>query len=303
MNTLWTTCVCLLAIIGAAISSPLLSTKATVNLGTPIQVSYKLSDGLDGRDLAEKAASSTGNDWIGLYHVGDCTNPINNQDKHKCYVAWQYVPAYAATGTVTFEAEHYKIAGEYEARYFYGDDPTLPGALSWVGQGWVCNTYNQSSDTATYRDVYTERTGSEASAEVTSLVLAQCQCDPTRDTQTIDVHSCSDPTRTTQTACTSSCNDQLVMGTDASGTTAEDRCTGNYTIYSNGYREEVPRVWTSRTWGDTTITKTECEGYRAACGRCILDAVAYSAQILVTGKTGVSEYQDMKDIPGFEIGF
>ena len=34
------------------------------------------------------------------------------------------------------------IAGEYEARYFYGDDPSIPGAYSWAGPGLVCSTYD-----------------------------------------------------------------------------------------------------------------------------------------------------------------
>jgi len=233
---------------------PSLSVANTINLGTPIVVSYSLSDGIDGRTVAQaengengvgKYLSETGNDWIGLFKKGECQNVANNQDKHKCHVHWFYVPAHMASGSVTFEAEHYKTAGEYEARYFYGDDPTIPGAYSWVGQGWVCNTWSDlDTNGVVAPNEFTMRQGQEGNPEVIGMELAQCQCDPALTTQNIMIGGVS-----------------------------------------------------------TATTQAECQGYRAACGRCTLDAVGYSNSVEVTGPGGISEYQNMASLPGFEIGF
>jgi len=51
------------------------------------------------------------------------------------------------------------------------------------------------------------------------------------------------------------------------------------------------------------LTKAQCVMYRAACGRCALDAASTSSTITVTGTGGVSYYQDQSAIPGFEIAF
>merc|ERR1711959_745057 len=52
-----------------------------------------------------------------------------------------------------------------------------------------------------------------------------------------------------------------------------------------------------------TLTKEQCVMYRAACGRCALDAAGTSPVITVAGTGGVTTYQDQKDLPGFEIAF
>jgi len=95
-----------------------------------------------------KFLSRTGNDWIGLYKQGDCALSPNNQDRHKCWVDWAMVPRDNSEGTIQFEASQYKVsrvprrslgsvspcrvvsqsAGTYDVRYFYGEDPTMPGA-------------------------------------------------------------------------------------------------------------------------------------------------------------------------------
>jgi len=71
-----------------------------------------------------------------------------------------------------------------------------------------------------------------------------------------------------------------------------------YTMSNSAAMSWLPRVWVTRA-----ITAETCVKYRAACGRCMLDAVATSNTVLVTGTSGTDTYQDMSSIPGFEIGF
>ena len=45
-------------------------------------------------------------------------------------------------GEVIFEVNDYKEAGDYDVRYFYGDDPLIEGAstsphFTWAGNG-IC---------------------------------------------------------------------------------------------------------------------------------------------------------------------
>lgn len=335
----------------------------TVNLGTPISVSFDISDGIDGRSVTTpetnpgthgsgKFLSTTGNDWIGLFPKGQCVSGSNNQDKHKCYVAWEYVSAAQGSGVITFQAEQYKYSGEYEARYFYGDDPTdttTADPPSWVGQGWVCNVYYDSNNDA-YLDALDANLGSEGNyPAVSGLSLAQCRCDTRQATQAIQV--CSDSLIAEQADCTGNfygygrswdagqtskqCDDsQFLIGSCAGGSTLTqcqqecedskltggncmfivwDGTTGSKystcnladavgkTVYS--VSADVTRTWLPRVWSSRTVTAETCVKYRAACGRCMLDAVAYSNTVLVTGSSGTDTYQDMSSIPGFEIGF
>merc|ERR1712216_990499 len=145
MAAFW--CAVLVCLSAAVHAFPTISVMPTVNLGSPITVQYSMTGGRDGRMTAQSAAGShgngvylskTGSDWIGLFKKGDCKSPQNNQDRHKCFLHWYYIPPSQESGTITFYQEHYKTAGEYEVRYFYGDNPTIPGAYHWLGQGWVC---------------------------------------------------------------------------------------------------------------------------------------------------------------------
>ena len=90
----------------------------TINLGSPIHVNYEFTDHIDGRFMTThkdgnagtgKFVTQTGADWIGLFKKGECANSVNTQDKNKCYVHWEYVPPGAKTGTIVFEAKHYKV--------------------------------------------------------------------------------------------------------------------------------------------------------------------------------------------------
>merc|ERR1711981_103038 len=234
-------------------SKPIFGVPPTLNLGTPIVVDYKFTDSIDGRFMTVtgsgasgtgKFASTTGNDWIGLFKKGDCANTLNNQDRHKCYVAWEYVPQGKSVGQVTFGAHKYKNAGDYEVRYFYGDDPTIPGAYQWMGQGFVCNTWLDTTGNNVL-DTYDGNVGYEGSPATTNVELAQCQCDPALASQSITL---------------------------ASGTAV-------------------------------TITQEQCGKYRAACGRCALDAASTSSTVTIVGTAGIDVYQDMAALPGFEIAF
>jgi len=175
-------------------AKPTFSVAPTINLGSPIHVNYDFTDHIDGRFMTTgeagnsgtgKFVTQTGADWIGLFKKGDCSNSLNNQDKNKCWVHWEYVPQGAKTGTIVFEAKHYKDSGEYEARYFYGDDPTIPGAFAWMGQGYVCNTWIDSTGDGNL-DTYVPASGSQGSPTLTNVKLEQCQCDTTATTQTIN---------------------------------------------------------------------------------------------------------------------
>jgi len=83
-------------------------------------------------------------DWVGLYRRGDCKdesedsmiNPPEGQSVpetgfvNQCFLAWEFVQEGQRSGTVSFYFEAYKVGGEYEVRYFYGD--------SRDGQGYKC---------------------------------------------------------------------------------------------------------------------------------------------------------------------
>jgi hypothetical protein len=241
-------------------AAPEFNVPATINLGTPINIHYTFTDAIDGRFMTisnsagqgqegtGKFVSKTGNDWIGLFAKGECdaTSASNNQDRHKCWKHWAYVPQGATSGTISFQADEYKSAGDYEARYFYGDDPTIPGTYKWMGQGYVCNTWLDSNGDGNINPTSAEmNTGLQGGVATTNVELAQCQCDPALSTQVLTL---------------------------ADGTTP-------------------------------TVDMATCHSYRAACGRCALDAAATSSTIQVIGTAGVDVYQDMSHLAGFEIGF
>jgi len=244
-------------------AAPVFNVPATINLGTPINIHYTFTDAIDGRFMSVsnsagagnggsgKFVTRTGNDWIGLFVKGECdsTTAYNNQDRHKCFKHWAYVPQGSSSGTISFQADQYKNAGDFEARYFYGDDPTIPGTYAWMGQGYVCNTWVDSTGDGNVNPTSAEmNAGLEGGVATTNVELAQCQCDPNLGmwaTQTLTL---------------------------ADGSTQ-------------------------------TISTAQCNGYRAACGRCALDAAATSSTIQVIGTAGVDVYQDMSHLAGFEIGF
>jgi len=80
-------------------------------------------------------------DWVGLFRKGECSDEATTLSNrlHKCYLAWKYTTPNLLTGVSSFAWSTYKVAGEYEVRYFYGD--------STDGQGYRCITLDGTSDT------------------------------------------------------------------------------------------------------------------------------------------------------------
>ena len=69
----------------------------------------------------------------------------NLHERHKCWLRWHYVQQRESSGRVIFDYEDFKHAGEYDVRYFYGDDPTVPGNYHWVGEGYVCHAWKHAT--------------------------------------------------------------------------------------------------------------------------------------------------------------
>jgi len=127
---------------------PRLDVPDIVSLGNEITVTWY-------PDVRSQRLSHS-QDWVGLYRSGDCsdetsTAQIRPPDSlsvsetnhvHQCYLAWQFVQRDQPTGTVRFSYEDYKVAGEYEVRYFYGD--------SRDGQGYKCGLQPGTIDYSTH---------------------------------------------------------------------------------------------------------------------------------------------------------
>jgi len=103
-------------------TSPKLSVPRTVLLGQALIVQWESNVGLQTRVTPP-------NTWIGLYEAGECSDD-NSDAPHQCYKAFQFLPTNEVGGTVIFSQQDYKVAGDYDIRYFVGD--------SRNGQGEVC---------------------------------------------------------------------------------------------------------------------------------------------------------------------
>jgi len=102
-------------------TTPRLTVPRTVMLGHDVVIHWEANIGLQER----VSAPST---WIGLFKSGECTD--ENEWRHECYKAYQFIEAGTAAGTVRFSQSDYKVAGDYDVRYFVGD--------SRNGQGEIC---------------------------------------------------------------------------------------------------------------------------------------------------------------------
>jgi len=98
-------------ILTATDESPQLTIPRTVLLGQDIVVAWETNHGLRTRN-------SKANSWIGLYSHDDC---LDSEYQHECYKAFQFVEANVDSGTVIFSQKDYKIAGDFDVRYFVGD--------------------------------------------------------------------------------------------------------------------------------------------------------------------------------------
>jgi len=117
--------------------TPTMVVPRTIPMGQDIHVHWSAGSG----------RTSHAQDWIGLYHSGDCdqlqlavgeafpstpaldsTAPLN---QNRCFIASEQLDAGESAGTLRFSAHHYGMAhGTFEVRYFLGD--------SRDGQGMVC---------------------------------------------------------------------------------------------------------------------------------------------------------------------
>jgi hypothetical protein len=101
--------------------TPQITVPRAVLLGQDIVINWQANIGLQNK----LAPAGT---WIGLYEKGSCVT--EDEWRHRCYKAYQFVPAETESGVVRFSQADYKNAGEYDVRYFVGD--------SRNGQGEIC---------------------------------------------------------------------------------------------------------------------------------------------------------------------
>lgn len=101
--------------------TPRLTVPRTVMLGQDVIIHWQANIGLQART----APAGT---WIGIYEKDACL--AEDEWRHKCYKAFQFVGANEESGTVRFSQSDYKVGGEYDVRFFEGD--------SRNGQGEIC---------------------------------------------------------------------------------------------------------------------------------------------------------------------
>lgn len=113
-------------------TTPELTVPRTVMLGQDVVISWKANIGLQSR-LAPPGT------WVGLYSAGDCTE--GTEWRHSCYKAFQFVEPGNEFGTVRFSQSDYKIAGNYDVRFFEGDSRNKHGSLCKGLTGVPSETY------------------------------------------------------------------------------------------------------------------------------------------------------------------
>jgi len=174
--------VCAIALASAL---PQIRTAPYINLGMRIIVHYNVTDGQDGRGTYGPGmnVSHSAQDWIGLYKKGSCmgdgdssmretfpTDHIHNlHSRHQCYLHWQYIPYDEPSGRVIFDFDFIKTAGEYDVRYFYGDNPTVLGNFRWRGQGYVCHSWLDPSGAVAHDPRHQEDLGTPSTTGVPTI--------------------------------------------------------------------------------------------------------------------------------------
>merc|ERR1711934_293959 len=269
---------------------PTLTSTTYFNLGNAIRVKYNATDGFDGRNSGNKAISGTGTDWIGLFRKDTCNSPKNLVDRHKCYLATRSVPRTQMWGEVIFEVNDYKEAGDYDVRYFYGDDPLIEGAstsphFTWAGNGYVCNTaagmegsifYLNQIDPDWVAYVNSRQRWNTSHDSHPYQPTADCSCDPT-----------TGDFATRRACCLRHQNCQPQM----------DSAIQVCRHYHDTYMEDQNVVVSCACSANTD----QCKETKAACLRCALDTVATST-VHVLDSFGMGDTQmSAKEIPGFEL--
>jgi len=128
------------------VTAPVLTVPRTVQLGQNLVIHWE--------SIAGRVQGS--NSWIGLYYKGTCmptpkrgefgadvfddgysrdylqepTGADVEHSPHECYKTFRFIKEGTSSGTVMFSPQEYKVAGEYDVRFFQGD--------SRNGQGIVC---------------------------------------------------------------------------------------------------------------------------------------------------------------------
>lgn len=286
----------LLLVLGLSQGAPILESQGFYNLGQRITVQVKATDGIDGRQEENKLTSTTGNDWVGLFRSGECNEPDNLQDRHKCYLASKVIPATLWEGEISFEIDEYQSAGEFDVRYFYGNNPHIEGNttsphFTWSGQGYVCNTaagmqgsvfYLNKLDTAWVQYVASQVNWTTTDSSTVYSPDPGCGCKPwegnfqEQRACCLRHQNCIPPMDEAIRVCrryhdTYVADNQITIscGCDPNSGTVEQQA-----------------------WCQETI---------AACQRCALDSVA-STTVHVLGSMGIDDpQQSLKEIPGFEM--
>jgi len=114
----------------ASAVAPIVEIPDIVPLGSDIVVKWYAGNGLDGATVAAGT-------WIGLYRKDSCFS--YNFNRHKCHIASRSLLVNETAGEIAFSYSEYKVAGEFEARYFRGN--------TRHGQGIVCRGLKEIKDT------------------------------------------------------------------------------------------------------------------------------------------------------------
>jgi hypothetical protein len=144
-----------------------------VEMGAPIVVTWD-ADVYTATRLSHKF------DWIGLYYAGTCDDDSDaNHDSviHQCYVAWKYVDQGIKTGQLSFPVQDYKLARDFEVRYFYGNSNGGHG-YSCVQMGGATDTYKRCTlrARATSSTAHVTQSGSSQASQ-TLPGLNEHKCD------------------------------------------------------------------------------------------------------------------------------
>jgi len=316
------------------------------NLAVPICVTYNATDGLDGRSPQTKALSTHpdgteySNDWIGLYVSGACKsqeNYIRPSDDHhsrgddptsgmgvnQCHIATRSIPKPQGnpnswSGEICFSLDEYKHSGDFDIRYFYGDDPKIDRDCSsaefagtgvvegcssphfyWDGGGYVCHTNAGISGSV---DIKHNGTGCSdvlltGGVEYTSAVQGySCGFNEPGDHQPTD---CGGKTCADWEEYDNHFGWFASYGSDSANanegyTPSQACCAGG-----GGVR------WNHGCDCDPTAGPVEqqeaCTRTAAACQRCALESVA-SVTTSVLDLVGVGPIQQtIVELPGFEM--
>jgi len=208
MRTLWV----LAVLVGCKVHCwPSIHAPRIVHQGASIAIDYELDDGHSApmspasmypytstEDQGIEGERRTlAPDWIGIFPVGECDGEeMNVHLRHKCFIDAQQVPVanseFHSSGTMYFDVG--SSTGKFEARYFYGDDATEPGAYAWAGQGLVCSTYlnvvdlpgaanpptpprTQRTNGQDPRSIYEGWEGKSGNGRIKDMSVSDCQCD------------------------------------------------------------------------------------------------------------------------------